>query len=77
MGDLCENIDIGQFGGQRGVGTEHMIVSFVDRILKLLDRYSDKSAAIIAIALDWAQLLTVRTQQLQFKSSSNWECEPH
>ena len=77
MEDLCENIDIGQFCGQRGVGTEHMIVLGFLPNLKLLDRYSDKSAAIIAIALDWAQLLTVRTQQLQFKSSSNWECDLH
>ena len=36
------------------VGTEHMIVCFVDRILHMLDKYSDKSAAVISAFLDWA-----------------------
>ena len=31
-----------------------MMVCFVDRILQMLDRYSDKSAAVIAALLDWA-----------------------
>ena len=53
MEDVSENIDIGQFGGQAGMGTEHMIVCYLDRILQLLDRYPDKSA-VIATSLDWA-----------------------
>ena len=53
MEDVGENIDIGQFGGQAGIGTEHMIVCYLDRILKLLDTYPDKSA-VIATSLDWA-----------------------
>ena len=51
--DVSENIDIGQFGGQGGIGTEHMMVCFVDRILQLLDAYPDKSA-VIATCLDWS-----------------------
>ena len=51
--DVYENIDIGQFGGQKGIGTEHMIVCFIDRILKLLDNHPDKSA-VIATSLDWS-----------------------
>ena len=55
MEDVGENIDIGQFGGQfggqAGIGTEHMIVCYLDRILKLLDTYTDKSA-VIATSLD-------------------------
>ena len=43
MKDISENIDIGQFGGQPGMGTEHMIVCLLDRILKLLDRHPDRS----------------------------------
>ena len=31
MEDLKDKIDIGQFGGQAGVGTEHMIVCYIDR----------------------------------------------
>ena len=53
MEDVCENIDIGQFGGQPGVGTEHMIVCFINRILQLLDTHPDKSA-VIATSLDWS-----------------------
>ena len=51
--DISHNIDVGQFGGQTGLGTEHMMVCFIDRILSLLDRHQDKSA-VIATSLDWA-----------------------
>jgi hypothetical protein len=53
MEDVSKNIDIGQFGGQAGMGTEHMIVCYLDRILKLLDENQHKSA-VMAISLDWA-----------------------
>ena len=53
MEDVCDNIDIGQYGGQPGIGTEHMIVCLIDRILQLLDTYPDKSA-VIAANLDWS-----------------------
>ena len=53
MEDVCDNIDIGQFGGQPGIGTEHMIVCFMDRILQLLDTHPDRSA-VIATCLDWS-----------------------
>ena len=51
--DISDRLDIGQFGGQPGIGTEHMIVCFIDRILKLLDTHQDKSA-VIASCLDWS-----------------------
>ena len=54
MKDISTNIDIGQYGGQSGVGTEHMLVSLVDRILKLLDENPDRSAVIMT-CLDWSQ----------------------
>ena len=53
MEDVCEKIDIGQFGGQPGIGTEHMIVCFIDRIFQLLDTHHDKSA-VIATSVDWS-----------------------
>jgi hypothetical protein len=53
MEDVADNIDIGQFGGQAGTGTEHMMVCLIDRILKLLDEHPNKSA-VIATSLDWA-----------------------
>ena len=52
MEDICDNLDIGQYGGQIGTGTEHMIVSLVDRILGLLDQHPDRST-VIASFLDW------------------------
>ena len=53
MEDVSSNLDIGQFGGQPGMGTEHMVVCFLDRVLKLLDTYPEKSA-VIATSLDWS-----------------------
>ena len=37
MEDIWDNIDTGQYGGLPGIGTEHMIVCLLDRVLKLLD----------------------------------------
>ena len=53
MEDVSEKIDIGQFGGQPRMGTEHMIVCYIDRILRLLDTHRDKSA-VIAATVHWA-----------------------
>jgi hypothetical protein len=53
MEDIAKNIDIGQFGGQPGIGTEHFVVCLMDRILKLLDRHPDRSAVIMT-CLDWS-----------------------
>ena len=53
MEDISENIDIGQYGGQPAMGTEHLIVCLLDRVLQLLDRHPDKSAVIIT-CLDWS-----------------------
>ena len=53
MEDISHSLDIGQFGGQEGIGTEHMIVCFLDRVLQLLDRHTDRSA-VIATYLDWS-----------------------
>ena len=51
--DITEKFYIGQFGGQKGTGTEHMMVCIVDRIQKLLDRNAD-SSAVIATLIDWS-----------------------
>ena len=36
-----------------GIGTEHMVVCMVDRVLTFLDRNTDRSAVIMA-GLDWS-----------------------
>ena len=53
MEDIWENIDTGQYGGLPGVGTEHMIVCLLDRVLQLLDKNNDR-AAVIMVGLDWS-----------------------
>ena len=53
MEDISNNIDIGEFGGQAGIGTEHLIVSLLDRVLKLLDKQSDRSAVLMT-CIDWS-----------------------
>ena len=52
MMDISHNIDTGQYGGQKGTGTEHLIVCLVDRILRLLDSNTERSA-VIAAFIDW------------------------
>ena len=53
MEDIGNKIDLSQYGGKKGVGTEHMIVALVDRVLALLDTHPDKSAVILS-GVDWA-----------------------
>ena len=53
MEDIWKNIDTGQYGGLQGIGTEHMIVCLLDRVLRLLDRNNDRSA-VIMVGLDWS-----------------------
>ena len=52
LDDISKNIDLSQYGGLPGTGTEHMMVCLVDRILKMLDSTTD-SAAVIAAMVDW------------------------
>ena len=51
--DISSKIDIGQYRGQAGTGTEHMMIFLVDRILKLLDSTNGR-AAVIASLIDLA-----------------------
>ena len=45
-------MDPNQFAGRKGVGTEHMLVALVDRVLGLLDKPGMR--AVIAASVDWA-----------------------
>ena len=67
LSDISENIDIGQFGGQSGTGTEHLLVCLVNKVLLLLDRFSDKSAAVIAAMIDWANAFDRQDPTLAIK----------
>ena len=63
MEDVGQKIDIGQFGGQPGLGTEHMIV---DRPFHLLDTYPDRSV-VIATSLDWSEAFDRQDPTLAIK----------
>ena len=49
--DISHKIDPSQFGARKGIGTEHHLVKFVDKILRQLDA-SRKKTAVIAAAAD-------------------------
>ena len=49
--DIGHRIDIKQFAGKKGVGTEHMIVWMVDRVLWLLDQPG--SSTVFSAAVNW------------------------
>ena len=50
--DIGGKLDISQYGGKKGSGPEHMVVALMDRILRLLDDNTTRSAVIKAGA-DW------------------------
>ena len=49
--DIDKKIHINQFAGRKGMGTEHLIVLMVDRVLKLLD--TPGMSAVVMGAIDW------------------------
>ena len=51
--DIGQKLDPKQFGGKKGHGTEHMVVSLMNRVLYLLDNHSTRSAVIKA-GVDWS-----------------------
>ena len=50
--DVSHMIHPKQFGGQKGSGTEHLLVCLVDRVLGLLDKNTVRSAVIMS-GVDW------------------------
>ena len=50
--DIGASIDKNQFAGKKGIGTEHLVVKLVDRVLSLLDKPGMR--AVVSAAVDWA-----------------------
>ena len=50
--DIGSKIDINQFAGKSGIGTEHLIVKLRERVLSLLDKPGMR--AVIQASVDWA-----------------------
>ena len=49
--DIGEKLDINQFAGEKGVGTEHMIVWMMDRVIWMLDQPG--ISAVFSACVDW------------------------
>ena len=50
--DISKNLSKRQYGGKKGVGTEHLIVTLVDKIKNILD--NPESDAVILNSYDWS-----------------------
>ena len=50
--DIGAKININQFAGKSGIGTEHLVVKLLDRVLSLLDKPGMR--AVVAASVDWA-----------------------
>ena len=51
--DILEKESFSQFGGKKGIGSEHMLVCMVDRILKLLNTKEGR-ALVLRSQYDWS-----------------------
>ena len=56
IADIQPNIDLAQYGNQKGLSTAHYLVKLVNRILTILDTYnSAEKYAVIAHLIDWSK----------------------
>ena len=51
--DISPKIDRSQYGNQKGISTEHMMVNLMDKLLRLLDN-NNTCSAVLAAMVDWA-----------------------
>ena len=49
--NISDNLNKRQYGGKKGVGTEHLIVTMIDRIRKLQD--NPEKLSVILNSYDW------------------------
>ena len=63
--DIRQSLNINQFAGKKGVGTEHMIVCMVDRVKNLLDKPGMR--AVVAASTDWAAAFSRTDPTLSIK----------
>ena len=47
--DIQPHLDPSQYGNEAGTGTDHLLVAFVDKVLKLLDTSESYTAVIVAM----------------------------
>ena len=63
--DISKTININQFAGKKGMGTEHMIVCLIDRVKSLLDKPGMR--AVVAASTDWAAAFSRTDPTLSIK----------
>ena len=70
--DISKNLSKRQFGGKKGVGTEHLIITLVDKIKKALDNpeCENEWRTIINTWLDWR-----RTTRLSHRPAPIHNCQ--
>ena len=59
--DIGHKLDLNQFAGKKGTGTEHLIVALVDRVLSLLEKPGMQ--VVVAAAMDWASAFSRTDRQ--------------
>ena len=58
-----------RYANQKGTGTEHLMINFMDKLLKLLDNNSNCSA-VIASLVDWASAFDRQDPTLAIQKSA-------
>ena len=66
MVDISTQIDVSQYGNQKGTSTEHLVVNFMDKILQLLDN-NNTCSAVIASLVDWSSAFDRQDPTLAIK----------
>ena len=65
-------MDPKQYGGKKGMGTEHMVVALMDRVQSLLDNNNTRSAVLMASA-DWRQAFDRGDPTMTTKKIMLWD----
>ena len=50
--DISHKLNRRQYGGKKGIGTEHLMVEMIDRIKQILDR--PEQIAVVLNSYDWS-----------------------
>ena len=69
ISDMKAKLDPSQFANQEGLGIQHYLVKFIDRILKAVDKNSKSEVcAVLATLVDWKQAFPRQCPTLGIKS---------
>ena len=66
ISDMKKKLDPSQFANQKGLGIQHYLVKFLDRILRAIDK--NEKSAVLATLVDWKQAFSRQCPILGVKS---------